>query len=101
MIDELMAGDYTVTFRLTSSVSRDLRFNMVLPNAGWGSILPDGSADFAVVAEELYTFTLNFTLEATTTDIKVELDFGTLPPELISLPGTFVIHEIIVYPVYS
>ena len=101
IVDELAAGDYTVTFTLTSSVTRDFRFNMVLPDAGYSSILPDSFVDFNAIADEMTTFTVNFTLDAATTNIKVELDLGTLGGTLVSLPGTFTLHEIMVYPNFN
>jgi hypothetical protein len=98
MIDELAAGDYQVVLRMTSSVARDLRLNLVLPNAGWSSVLPGGFYDFAVTADEMIEVVLTFTLAQTTTNIKLELDFGTLGGEKVSLPGEFTLHQLLVYP---
>jgi hypothetical protein len=97
MIDSLDAGTYTVVLRMTSSVARDFRFNLVLPDSGYVSILPDTKVDFSADADVMTTVTVQFTLETTTTNIKVELDFGTLGGELTSLPGTFTLHELLIY----
>ena len=98
MIDELAAGNYTVVFQMTSSVARDFRFNMILPNAGWGSILPDTKYDFNVATvDQMVTVSVNFVVANPLTDIKVELDFGTLGGTLISAPGTFTLHNILIY----
>jgi hypothetical protein len=97
MIDSLDAGTYTVVLRMTSSVARDFRFNLVLPDAGHVSILPDTKVDFSADADVMTTVTVQFTLEAATTNIKVELDFGTLGDELVSVPGTFTLHELLIY----
>ena len=98
LIDELAAGKYTVVLQMTSSVARDFRFNMVLPNAGWGSILPDTKYDFNVAtADQMVTVTVSFEIATALEDIKVELDFGTLGGTLVSTAGTFTLHNILIY----
>ncbi len=101
LIDELAAGNYTVTFQLTSSVARDFRFNMVLPDAGYSSILTNSFEDFSILADETTTVTLNFTVASALTNVKIELDFGTLGGELVSLPGTFTLNTIMIFPNYN
>ncbi len=99
MIDTLDPGDYQLVLRLTASVARDLRMNLILPDAGWISILPDTKYDFSVNADEEMTFIVDFTIEETVTNLKFELDFGDLGEGFVSETGEFVLHEILLYPV--
>lgn len=97
----LAKGKYEVKIVLTSSVTRDLRFNVILPDAGFASILPNNFIDFRVTADTPYTFTVAFETTAPLTNVKAELDFGTLGGDKISLPGTFVLNEVLVYRNYN
>jgi len=93
--DGLEAGTYTFTLKVTSNVTRDLRTNIILPDGGFVSIIEGGSYDQEAVADELTTITFEFTVEnAISQKVKIELDFGNLGGELVSLPGTFVISEV-------
>ncbi|MBN3490405.1 carbohydrate binding domain-containing protein [Acholeplasma equirhinis] len=94
----LAAGEYTLVLQIKSSVSRDLRVNLVLPNEGFSSMLEGGSHDFAVTADTVHTITINFTVSVPKENIKFELDFGTLGGDLTSLPGTFEISQVFIYP---
>ena len=93
----LAPGNYEVKIVLTSSVTRDLRFNVILPDAGYASILPDSFVDFEVTAETEYTFKVSFEVTNPLTNVKLELDFGTLGGDLTSLPGTFLLSQVLVY----
>ena len=93
----LAKGNYEVKIVLTSSVTRDLRFNVILPDAGYASILPDSFVDFRVTANTPYVFTVSFEVVNPLTNVKVELDFGTLGGDKISLPGTFLLSEVLIY----
>lgn len=97
----LAKGNYEVKVALTSSVTRDLRFNIILPNAGYASILPENFVDFRVTADTPYVFTLSFEVVNPLTNVKLELDLGTLGGDKISLPGTFLISEVLVYANYN
>lgn len=97
----LAKGNYEVKIALTSSVTRDLRFNIILPNAGYASILPENFVDFRVTADTPYVFTLSFEVVNPLTNVKLELDLGTLGGDKISLPGTFLISEVLVYANYN
>lgn len=97
MIDSIAPGNYVLKIVIDSSVARNLRVNLVLPNAGWGSILPDNFVDFEVTAEETTTLYVEFSVSAEVTDVKLELDFGTLGGELVSEIGTFTIQEVYIY----
>ena len=97
MIDSIAPGNYVLKIVIDSSVTRNLRVNLVLPNAGWGSILPDNFVDFEVTAEETTTLYVEFSVSAEVTDVKLELDFGTLGGELVSEIGTFTIQEVYIY----
>ncbi len=99
MIDALEPGDYQLVLRLTASVARDLRMNLILPDAGWISILPDTKYDFAVNADEEMAFVVDFTIDERVTNLKFELDFGNLGEGFVSETGEFIIHEILLYPV--
>lgn len=101
LIDQLAAGNYTVTFTMSSSVARDFRFNIILPDAGYASILPDTKYDFSLNADEATTVTINFTVDTPLTNVKVELDFGTLGDPLVSLPGTFTLQQLLIYPNFN
>jgi hypothetical protein len=97
MIEKLAPGNYTLKLVLDSSVDRDLRVNLVLPDAGWISLFADGSHDFAVVSTESNVVYVNFTVETEVTNIKFELDFGTLGGDLTSEIGVFTIQEVLIY----
>lgn len=96
----LAAGNYTLRFEISASVSRDIRVNLILPNANYTSILPDGFVDKFLTADEHTVIEIDFTLAQLTEGIKLEIDFGTLGGELTSLPGTFVIDSVLIYPNY-
>ncbi len=97
----LAKGNYEVKIALTSSVTRDLRFNIILPDAGYASILPDNFVDFRVTADSPYVFTVSFEVVNPLTNVKLELDLGNLGGDKISLPGTFLISEVLVYANYN
>lgn len=97
----LAKGNYEVKIMLTSSVTRDLRFNIILPDAGYASILPDSFVDFRVTAETEYVFTVAFEVTNPISNVKLELDFGTLGGDLVSLPGTFLLSQVLVYRNYN
>lgn len=97
LIESLVPGNYTLKLVMTSTVARDFRFNLVLPDAGYASLLPDTKYDFNVAADVEEVIYVHFTVENSVTNIKFELDFGTLGGELVSLPGTFTISEVLLY----
>jgi hypothetical protein len=97
----LAKGKYEVKSALTSSVTRDLRFNIILPDAGYASILPDNFVDFTVTADTPYVFTVSFEVMTPLTNVKLELDLGNLGGGNLSLPGTFLISEVLVYANYN
>lgn len=97
MIEGLTPGDYVLKIVLDSTVDRDLRVNMVLPDSGYASILPDGSVDFAVVSADTNVVYVTFTVTNEVTNVKLELDFGTLGGDLTSTIGMFTIYEVLVY----
>jgi hypothetical protein len=97
----LAQGKYEVKIALTSSVTRDLRFNIVLPGAGYASILPEKFVDFRVTADSPYVFTVSFEVVNPLTNVKLELDLGNLGGDKISLPGTYLISEVLVYANYN
>ena len=101
MVPTLAAGTYQVKIALTSSVARDLRFNIVLPDANHNSILTGGFIDQAVTTNGVQYFTATIVLATGVTNAKVELDFGTLGGTKTSLPGTFVIQEVLLYRNYN
>ncbi|MCD4826341.1 MAG: carbohydrate binding domain-containing protein [Acholeplasmataceae bacterium] len=97
LIDSLAPGKYVLKIALDSSVDRDLRVNLVLPNDGYNSILADGFVDFSVVSTETNVIYVEFTVTTEVTNVKLELDFGTLGGDLISTIGMFTIHEVLIY----
>lgn len=97
MIEGLEAGTYTLVLRMTSSVARDFRLNFVLPDVGYASLLVDTKYDFALDADNMTIVTIQFDIAEYTSNIKFELDFGTLGGDLVSLPGTFTLHELLIY----
>ena len=101
MFPTLAKGKYEVKIALNSSVTRDLRFNIILPDAGYASILPTNFVDFRVTANTPLVYTLSFEVLNPLTNVKVELDFGTLGGDKISLPGTFVLSEVLIYQNYN
>ena len=102
MLAGLKAGNYMLKVVVTSSVTRDLRVNFVVPATGYSSLLPGGSYDVSVVANEEKVVYVPFTVtNDVTNEVKFEFDFGTLGGTLVSLPGTFTISEILLYQVIA
>jgi len=102
MIHGLEAGNYAIVLTLDSSVARDFRLNVVIPDWGYASILPDTKYDFSLTADEITTVTVTFTVASPITpDVKVELDFGTLGGTLVSLPTVVTLNSILVYRDYN
>lgn len=101
MVPTLAAGDYVVQFEISASVARDLRFNIVLPDSGYASILPDSFVDFEVNADDSVVVTIEFTVAAPLTNVKIELDFGTLGGEATSVAGVFTLHSIQIYQIVA
>ena len=98
IIDALAPGNYTFVLHMTSSVARDFRLNIVLPDSGFASILEGSKYDFNVAtADEMVTVTVNFVVATALTNVKVELDFGTLGDPLVSTVGIFTLHNILIY----
>lgn len=96
-IDSLAPGKYILKIVLDSTVDRDLRTNITLPDAGYTSILPDSFVDLEVLSTETNVFYVEFTVANEITNVKVELDFGDLGTGLTSLVGVFTVHEILIY----
>lgn len=101
----LDAGTYVYKISVTSDVTRHLRFNIVLPDSDFNSILPpveEGSeqryVDFEVKAGVKYEFEVEFVatvpLEET---VKVELDFGPIGYDGETLLGKFVLEDVLLY----
>ena len=101
ILPSLAVGNYEFKIALTADVSRDLRFNIVLPDAGFASIIEGGFIDFEVVEDVEKVFTVSFTVVNPITNVKFELDFGNLGAESTSLPGNFLISEVLVYRNYN
>ncbi len=97
IIDQLTPGSYRLKLVISSSVTRDFRVNLVLPEAGWVSLLPETKYDFNVEKDVEKVVYVDFTVANLVTNVKLELDFGTLGGELVSEVGQFVISEVMVY----
>ncbi len=97
MIDSLAAGNYVLKVVVSADVARDLRLNLVLPDAGYASALPDGKYDYQTVENDQVVVYVSFTVENDLTNVKLELDFGNLGGELTSAAGNFVIEEVLIY----
>jgi predicted secreted protein len=93
----LAKGKYEVKIIINSTVARDIRFNVLLPDAGFASIIAGGFEDFAVTSNADTVFTYTFETTTQLTNVKLEIDFGTLGGTKTSLPGTFVLKEVLVY----
>jgi len=101
MIDVLEPGAYAAVFELSATVARDLRFNIVLPDAGYSSILPENAYDFNVPAGSVTRVVIPFTIVTTVTNAKVELDFGTLGGTSVSVPTVITMNSMLVYRNYN
>jgi hypothetical protein len=99
--DSLEKGDYQIKFVLKGDVSRTLRFNVILPDAGYASILPNSFIDFNIVKDQTYVFTTSFKVTTPLTNVKVEVDFGNLGGASNSVVGSFLISELLVYRNYN
>lgn len=101
IISALEAGNYAAVLTLTSTVARDFRFNIILPDAGYASILPDTKYDFHLDAGAETVVVVNFTVSTPLTNVKVELDFGTLGDPLVSAATVVTMKQILVYRDYN
>lgn len=102
MVNGLKAGNYTLKVVVTSSVDRDLRINMVVPNWGYASILPDTKVDFEVETGVEKVVYVSFTVSADITDpVKFEFDFGNLGGDLVSVPGVFTVSQVLLYQIFE
>ncbi|MDY0276938.1 MAG: carbohydrate binding domain-containing protein [Acholeplasma sp.] len=100
IVETLKAGTYVFKLKVTGSVARHLRFNIVLPDQGFISILDGGYSDFELVVNEAYELEFEFTATSELENVKIELDFGPLKDdgkllyETETLTGTFVLSDI-------
>jgi hypothetical protein len=101
MIDSLEPGTYHLVFRVSADVARDLRINMVLPDNGYNSLFANGFVDFTTVENDSVLVSIEFTITDIVTNVKFELDFGTLGGDKTSIVGTFTIDEILLYEVVA
>jgi len=101
MIDSLEPGTYHLVFRVSADVARDLRINMVLPDNGYNSLFANGFVDFTTVEDDSVLVSIEFTITDIVTNVKFELDFGTLGGDKTSIVGTFTIDEILLYEVVA
>lgn len=97
LIDQLTPGNYRMKLVLTSSVARNFRVNLVLPDSGYASLLEGTKYDFVVEKDVEEVVYVDFTISNQVTNIKLELDFGTLGGDLISEIGQFTISEVMIY----
>lgn len=102
MLNGLVAGSYRLKVVVTSSVTRDLRINMVVPAWGYQSILEGTKEDVAVTANEEKVVYVDFVVANDITDqVKFEFDFGGLGEGFVSEAGVFTISEILLYQVFA
>jgi len=101
IISALEAGKYAAVLTLSSTVARDFRFNIILPDSGYASILPDTKYDFHLDAATETTLVIEFTVATPLTNVKVELDFGTLGDPLVSAATVVTMKNILVYRDYN
>jgi len=95
---DLDAGDYVVKLVVKASVARSLRVNLTVPSQGYRSILPDNKYDIAITNEqvgEFVTVMIRFTLDAPTSGVKFEIDFGPIAEGDVA--GVFLFKEILLY----
>lgn len=107
IIPTLEAGTYVYQINIESSVTRHLRFNIVVPGWDYVSVLPpvdpenpDGPRfiDFEVKAGETYALTVEFIVDNPITDeAKIELDFGPIGYDEETLLGEFVLEDVLLY----
>jgi hypothetical protein len=101
MIGDLAAGNYVIKIVLDSEVARTIRFNLILPDAGYASILPDTFLDLVTTGEGEQVVYLEFTVNNPVTNVKLEFDFGTIGGESISAIGEFILSEVLIYRDYN
>ncbi len=98
LVEGLSAGNYVLKLVVSADVVRDLRANLVVPDWGYISLLPDTFYDYQTVADGQVVVNIPFTLNNdVTVAIKLELDFGTIGGEFTSTLGTFTIEEVLLY----
>lgn len=101
IISALEAGNYAAVLTLKSTVARDFRFNIILPDAGYASILPGTKYDFHLDANVETTIAVEFAVANPLTNVKIELDFGTLGDPLVSAATVVTMKNILVYRDYN
>lgn len=104
LLDGLQAGTYEYRISVTADVLRHLRFNIIVPDWGFASILPpvdpedETSArfvDFETKVDELVELVIEFTVGETINEqVKIELDFGPIGYEGETLIGEFVLSNV-------
>ncbi|MFA7417590.1 MAG: hypothetical protein WCZ19_03520, partial [Acholeplasma sp.] len=90
----LEAGTYVFTMKVTSSVARDLRANILVPAWGYQSLVEGTKFDQAMPQDEEVTITFEITVSTITEMVKIELDFGNLGEGFTSEIGVFTITEV-------
>ncbi len=99
----LQAGTYTFKLVLNADVARTLRVNLVVPDWGWISLLPDSKYDIVIaegdIGEDVVVY-VTFEIEnAVTVPVKFELDFGKVDEG--DVHGEFLIKEVLIYQVFE
>jgi hypothetical protein len=94
----LDAGDYVVKLVVKASVARTLRVNLTVPSQGYRSLLPDNKYDIVITNEqvgEYVTVMIRFSVDAPTSGVKFEIDFGPIAEG--DAAGVFLFKEILLY----
>ena len=92
-LSSLAIGEYRFTLKLDASVARHVRFNIVLPGAGYASII-GGPVNLLTTTGSTLEYELTFSVVNNLTNVKIELAFGNLGVDFISIPGTFTVKEV-------
>ncbi|VEU80714.1 carbohydrate binding domain-containing protein [Haploplasma axanthum] len=100
MLDNLEAGNYKFKLSIKGDVARTVRFNIVLPDSGHSSVLPEvegkNYVDIKLVEDEVYELIVDFNVATALTNVKVELDFGPIV-EGETNTGVFELSDILLY----
>lgn len=103
MMNGLQAGSYKMKFVINSSVARTLRLNIVVPDWGYQSLLPDTFIDIVVTEALVNTdivVEVSFdVVNQITSQVKLELDLGKVVEG--DLPGEFLVKQILIYQVFE
>ncbi len=98
----LKPGRYRVVMGLTSTETRNVRFNVTVPTQGFRSLLEDPyHVDIELIEDTLLNFEMDFEVtESLDGIVKIELDLGNLNSDVPSVPFDLQIDKFNIFRIY-